>query len=106
MEIVSSCAGKGSDSSVDYRELPLVSVVYLCGAGKDGGTYEHGSYPHLILMCKTIEQLFEGEKLVCGIRYGSRIRCIGLAERFFLELRSAPDRESDKADDYNRYVFY
>ena len=64
MKIVSSGSGKGADSSVNDRKLPIVLVVNLGCSWDDYGTCEHCSYLEFILVCKSSHKLLHREQLV------------------------------------------
>ena len=73
-------------------------VVDLSGTRKYDRACEHGSNLHLVLVCKTSEEFFEGEELVAGVPYTCRIRLIVvcLREGPFLELGVALQGKSRK----------
>ena len=88
MQIEASYAGACADSSVHYRELPVIFVVDLRQAGHHDRACEHCPYLKILLVGYASEQFLEREHLVGSVGLGCGIcRVIVLCECLFLELR-------------------
>ena len=97
MQVVASQSSADTDASVNYREFPVIPVVYLRYAWHYDRAGEHRTYSQIPLVCDSAEQFLEREHLVGCIIGGSGVirLIVCLGKRLFLELCACTDGKAE-----------